>query len=233
MPVSPMLGPADSQAGCSEIVPIFSGLPKLEMAEVASITREKSFGKSESIYYPGENKKSLFVIHSGRVKLSRLSPGGKAQIIRVLGPGEFMGELSIFNGLNPNDFAEALEPCTMCIIEGEKLKNLMNRYPSIALKVMEELSQRLEKAETLIEDINLHSAEHRLADALLELSNGKPEFKLPLTKGDFASQLGMTQETLSRKLSLFRDNGYIDLKGQRTIFITNVEGLSALRDPYP
>ena len=225
--------PSKPGSSCIEIVPIFNGLTKSEMAEVAAITREKRYEKNQAIYSAGKREKGVFVIHTGKVKISRVSPTGKVQVIRVLGPGEFMGELTVLNRSNPTDFAEALEPCVMCVIEGEKLKLLMNRYPSIALKVMEELSLRLEKAEDLIEDINLHSAEQRLAEMLLELSEDKDEFDLPLSKGDLASQLGMTQETLSRRLAAFRSDGFIELKGQRRIVIRDREGLAEVGDTYP
>ena len=234
LPTSTHPGTCPSKPGssCIEIVPIFSGLTKSEMAEVEAITREKRYTRNETIYSAGKHEKGLFVIHTGKVKISRLSPTGKVQVIRVLGPGEFMGELTVLNRSNPTDFAEALEPCTMCVIEGEKLKLLMNRYPSIALKVMEELSLRLERAEDLIEDINLHSAEQRLAEILLKLSAGKEEFDLPLSKGDLASQLGMTQETLSRRLAAFRSDGFIELQGQRRILMRDREGLAGVRDTY-
>ncbi len=216
----------EQNTNCIQIVPIFSGLTQEEMLEIAHITTEQKYVKGETIYLAGKTEKRLYVLHSGRVKISRLSSTGKSQLIRVLGPGEFMGELTILNDAPLSDYAEALEACTMCMIEGLALKELMQKYPSIALKVMEELSARLEKAESLIEDINLHSAERRLAGELLTLSDGKSEFTLPLTKGDLASQIGMTQETLSRKLSIFQEQGFIQLRGQRTIIITNRKGLT-------
>lgn len=201
------------------------------MLEIAAITVDRKFDKGELIYSAGKEEKRLYVIHEGRVKISRISPNGKAQVIRIQGPGEFMGELTILNKAPLTDYAEAVEPCSMCMIEGTRLIELMKKYPSIALKAMEELSSRLEKAENLIEDINLHSAEQRLAQALLDQSEGKSRFDLALSKGDFASQLGMTQETLSRKLSLFQEDGLIDLKGQRTISIKDRPRLAEIGLP--
>jgi len=198
------------------------------MDEIAAITSEKSYGKGETIYHAGREGKKLFVIHAGHVKISRISPNGKSQVLRVLGPGDFMGELTLLSDAPLSDYAEAVEPCTMCMIEGQKLKALMGIYPSIALKVMQVLSSRLEKAETLIEDINAHPAERRLARALLELSAGGRELELVLTKGDFASQLGMTQETLSRKLSILQERGSIELRGQRTIVILDRNALEGM-----
>ena len=220
--------PKSEGPGCIEFVPIFSELTREEMAEIASITKDRKYEKGETIYLAGKEGKKLYVIHTGRVKISRISPTGKAQVIRLLGPGEFMGELSILNESALTDYAEAVESCDMCMIEGAQLKELMKKYPSIALKVMEELSSRLEKAENLIEDINLHTVEQRLSQALLELSGGENEFELGLTKGDFASQLGMTQETLSRKLSSFQEQGLIALKGRRRIIIRDRDGLAGI-----
>jgi CRP/FNR family transcriptional regulator len=90
---------------------------------------------------------------------------------------------------------------------------------------MEELSSRLENSESLIEEITLHSVEQRLANFLLAESAGKDEFTLRMTKGDLASQLGMTQETLSRKLAVFQENRMVVLRGQRGIAIANREAL--------
>lgn len=210
---------------CIEVVPIFSSLTQDEMSEVAAIITAKTFKKGEMIYMSGDTGGKLYVIHKGYVKVFRMNADGKEQVIRVLGPGEFMGELSLFSSLPMADNAEAIEPSTMCMIEGRKLKELMGRIPSIAFKVMEEISKRLEKAENLIENINLYSVEQRLAQTLLQMSDGKSEVVLKMAKGDFASQLGMSQETLSRKLSAFQDMGLIKLSGQRRIIILDRDGL--------
>src|SRR5690606_31091014 len=108
---------------------------------------------------------------------------------------------------------------TVCEIDGKKLKELMKRYPTIALKVIEELSQRLEKSESLIENISLHGVERRIAQALIDMSNEKNEVILKMSKRDLASHLGMSQETLSRKLTAFQDMGIIKLIGHRRIII--------------
>ncbi len=210
---------------CVSIVPIFSALNDAEIGEVASITTDSRFDKGSLIYFAGKEGSKLYIIHQGKVKISRIGGNGKAQVIRILGPGEFFGELSILGNAAFSDYAEALEPCSMCMIDGVRLKVLMSKYPSIALKVMEELSIRLSKAETLIEDISLRPAENRLAQAILDLAEGRNEFDIPITKGDFASQLGMTQETLSRKLSLLQNRGLVLTKGLRGIKILDEEGL--------
>lgn len=218
----------EGHSNCIEIVPIFGSLTQEEMLEIASITNAQNFEKNDMVYMAGDLGGKLYVLHSGRVKISRLSSNGREQVIRVAGSGEFIGELSLFSSLPMADNAEALETATMCTIEGVKLKELMKKYPSIAFKVMEELSKRLEKAENLIESISLNTVEQRLAKALINISAEGKEVLLNMTKGDFASQIGMSQETLSRKLTAFQEDGLIELKGHRKIIILNRDGLEEI-----
>jgi len=204
---------------CIELVPIFSTLTFDEMMEVASITTSRTYKKGEMVYFQGDREKKLYVIHKGRVKISRISSSGKEQLIRILGPGEFMGELSLFNDEPNANNAEVIEDATVCIIDGDKLKSLMAKYPSIAFKVLEELSLRLKRAENLIENLGIRDVESRIAEKLLELADDEGNIILTMKKGDLASHLGMSQETLSRKLSYFQDEGWIELKGHKKIKI--------------
>lgn len=209
----------EHHTSCIEHVPIFASLNRKERLEIVEISSSRSFEKGETIYRAGDEGGTLFVLYTGRAKLFRLNASGKEQVLRLVEPGEFIGELSLFSSLPLTDNAQALETTTMCVLQGQQLKELMAKYPSIAFKVMDELSRRLEKAENRIEDISLSSVTKRVANALLELSEGKSEMLLPMTKGDLASQLGMTQETLSRKLTALQEEGLILLKGQRKIII--------------
>lgn len=213
---------------CIEIVPIFSSLTYEEMMEVAGITTEKSFDKGEMIYSAGDQRKRLYVIHKGKVKVTRISETGKEQVIRILGPGEFLGELSLFSIDPLTDNSEAIEKVNVCVIEGQRIKELMIKHPSISFKIMEELSKRLARAEDLIENISLRGTEKRLADTLIGLADDKGKVTLKMSKRDLASHLGMSQETLSRKLSYFQDLGLIRLSGQRQIQLLDIDGLNDL-----
>lgn len=210
---------------CIEIVPIFSNLNHDEMLEIASITTDRTFDKGEMVYKAGDQSEKLYVIHTGKVKIIRFTESGKEQVIRVLGPGEFLGELSLFSNQPMQDYGEVIEKANMCVIEGNKLKELMGKYPSIGLKVMEELSKRLHKAENLIENINHNSVEKRLANTLLDLADDKGIINLQISKKDLASKIGMTRETLSRRLSSFQDEGIIELVGHRKIIILDEDAL--------
>ena len=219
----------DLNLGCLGHVPIFSGLTGGEAEEIARIASTRSFQKGESVYQVGDQGGTLFVLHIGRVKIYRLSANGKEQVLRVAGPGEFIGELSLFSSLPLTDHAQALENTTVCVLQGGRLKELMAKYPAIAFKVMDVMSRRLEKADQLIESINLSSVTQRLAQSLLEQANAKDVVVLQMAKGDYASQLGMSQETLSRKLAEMQEVGLIELSGHRKIIIKDKAALENIR----
>lgn len=215
-----------SSRTCMAKVPIFSSLTPEEMAPIAEIITDKEYKKGESIYLSGETGKRLYVINQGKVKIFRISEAGKEQIIRILNPGDFMGELSLFAAHSPvNSSAEALEPTLLCVIDGDKLSQIMNNVPGIAVKIIEELSKRLLNAENLIESLGLHDVEQRVADMLLRMAADQDEITLTITKKDLAAHMGMSQETLSRKLTQFQDIGLIQQVGRKKIQIIDRKSL--------
>jgi len=199
------------------------------MMEIAEITSEKIYEKGEMIYIYGDKREKLYVIHSGKIKITRLSDSGKEQVIRILGPGDFLGELSLFSAGIHTDNGEVLEKTTLCVIHGELIRKLIIKYPTIAFKVMEELSKRLEEAESLIENISIHGVEKRLVYTLISMANDKGEITLNMSKKDLSSHMGMSQETLSRKLSSFQSMGLIKLIGHRRIVILDMLGLERIK----
>lgn len=217
------------EKSCIESVPIFSNLSTEEINEIAMITTDREYKKGEIIYLAGEKGERLYVIHQGKVKVSKISDTGKEQIIRILGSGDFLGELSLFVRSPLDSNAEVLEHTTLCVIDGNKLNLIISKNPAIAIKIIEELSKRLQSAENLIESLGLQDVEQRVADALLRFSEGKNEILLSISKKDLASHIGISQETLSRKLSFFQDLGFIKQTGHRKILIIDRESLMEIQ----
>lgn len=200
---------------------------------MAMITTARTFGKGEIIYHSGDTEKKLYVIHVGRVKITKMSEAGKEQIIRIVGPGDFLGELSLFVQAPLNNTAEAVETTRVCVIDGTKLKEMIARNPGIAAKILEELSRRLLKAENLIESLGLQDVEQRVASMLLDMSEGSAELQLQISKKDLAAHIGISQETLSRKLSQLEEQELIEQTGQRKILILDMESLRAMAKHIP
>lgn len=220
----------NSKKLCISLVPIFNHLKEEEMLEIVKTSRDKKYQKGQLIFQAGSSSEHLYIVHKGRVKIYRLGESGKEQLLRILEPGDFMGELSLFTKETLTSFAEAMEETEICSIHQSDLKDILLSKPVISLKILEEFSKRLNETEKIIERLSSQDAEKRLASYLIELSYGiadagATEITLPMSKRDLASYIGMTQETLSRRLSSFQDNGWIKQSGQRKIFILDRESI--------
>ncbi|MEC1721294.1 Crp/Fnr family transcriptional regulator [Schinkia azotoformans] len=229
----------DMKSLCISIVPIFNHLQFNEMLEIVKTSKTKTYKKGEMVFRAGEPSDHLYIVHKGQVKIYRLSESGKEQLIRIMEPGDFMGELALFTDESLTSYAEAMKDTEICAIHKTEMKEMLLSNPSISLKIIEEFSRRLNDTEKNIESISSHDSEKRLASYLLGLSAGNDEvgtdhepiqITLPMSKKDLASYMGMTRETLSRRLSSFQDQGLISMTGQRKITILDVDALSEIEN---
>lgn len=225
---------------CITQVPIFCHLDHKEMLEVSKLIISKEYAKGEFIFLSGEPLEYLFIINKGKVKITKVTESGKEQILRILNPGDFMGELSLFGQSSITNNAEAIEHTDICLISRKDMGYLVQKFPNIGLKILAEFSNRLEMAENLIVQLGLYDVEQRVAGFILQLaankekkSDGSIDITLSVSKRDLASLIGTSQETLSRKLSLFQDNGWIKLQGQRNITILDEQALRKIAGTDP
>lgn len=209
---------------CIQYVPIFKSLTAKELDDVILISSHRHINKGEFIFHAGENIHSLYVIHRGKVKIARYSEEGKEQIIRLIGHGDFLGELALFNEEKVMTYAEAIEPTVVCLIDANRLRELMLKVPTLSYKMMAELSKRLEKAESLLENSNLLNAEQKVVRYLLELER-EGYVKISTSKINIARNLGITPETLSRKLKGLEEHQLIRTINNRLIKVINLEQL--------
>jgi len=215
-------------AGCIARVPIFNHLKLQEMKEIMAVTDSVFYRKGEIIYRAGDRSDALYIVSKGRVKIYRLSESGKEQLLRILYPGDFTGELALFSETTHEAYAGAMEDTRLCRIRRADLQRLLLKYPSVSLRILAEFSRRLEEAEKQATRFATEKVETRLALFLIECldpENRANEIMLPMSKKDLASYLGTTPETISRKLYEFEAAGYIKQKSNKKIAILDLEGL--------
>ncbi len=213
---------------CVASVPIFNHLEKSQMDEIMTVTHSISYKKGEIIYRAGDQSNSLYIVNQGRVRIYRLSESGKEQLLRILNPGDFTGELALFNDSIHEAYASAMLDTSVCTVKGSDFQNLLLKYPTIALKVMAEFSTRLEKVEKQTTRLATEKVDTRIALFLAECidnASNNNEITLPMNKKDLASYLGTTPETISRKLLEFETLGYIKQMSNKKIRILDLESL--------
>ncbi len=218
---------ADHRAHCVSLVPIFAQLTPEERAEIAGFASQRQYSRREQLYGAGDDPRGLMIVHRGRVKVYRIAESGHEQLIRVLRPGEFIGEASLFSKEPTDHFALALEDAEICSLRSDDIRGVLMRHPSVAYKMLEAMSGRLERTERLAGSLTGEDAEQRIASYLVELSqvDGTQTVRLPMSKKDLASYLGTTPETLSRRLAMFEDRGWISQGPRGRIEIRDLDEL--------
>lgn len=218
---------------CVSRVPVFAGLSAEDQRRVAALARPTHLDAGESAYSPDDPSR-LVVLHTGRLKVFRLSADGSEQIVRVLGPGDFTGEASVFTGQRPDDYATALETSQLCVFRHDDLTTLITAHPEIGLRMLATMSERLTDAEHRLHSLTSRDVEGRLADYLLGLPTtwreGVASVTLPLRKKDVASLLDTSPESLSRALKRLATQGLIAVGHGRSVTITQPARLQRLVD---
>jgi CRP/FNR family transcriptional regulator len=211
------------EIGLLKKCPLFAGLKEEDLLKIRAISVPKKMTKKEILFSEGEEAKGFYVLLVGKVKLFKLSPEGKEQILHVVSAPDAFAEAALFLGGTYPAFAEALTDGQLLFISGEEFNQLIERNPKLSINMIVSLSHYLKRFTSLIEELSLKEVSSRLAKYLLELSSlgGKDlrEVELDLTKTQLASKLGTVSETLSRTLTKMKSKGIIEVKKNRILIL--------------
>jgi CRP-like cAMP-binding protein len=211
-------------------IPLFEGLSQRQYGELARICVARTYERGQIIFSEGDEGIGLYVLVEGKVKVFKLSPEGKEQILHLFEPGEPFGEASVFAGQPFPAHAEALEKSRVLFFPRDAFIELIKGDPSLALNMLAILSRRLRKFTVLVEDLSLKEVPGRLAAYLLyasEQRDARADIKLDIAKNQLASLLGTIPETLSRVLTRMVGQGLIQVEGSR-IRLVDRQGLEEL-----
>lgn len=217
---------------CAHNVPILSSLDTEEIKKVVGLIVRRQYSKGEIIVLEGSELESLIIINKGRVKAFKHTYEGKEQILYIFSEGDFFGEKNLIINQEATYSVEALEDTSICMINKTEFRQLLREYPVISFKIMETLCNRLIHMEKAVESMSTKSVETRINTVLLEFANkyGRTTSKgllveLPLSREGIANYVGLTRETVSRKMSILQEEGIIEMIGNKKIIIINKEAL--------
>lgn len=203
-------------------VPIFSELPKETIDKIALAGSRKSYKKDSVILMEEEAGSALFVIISGKVKISRTSNDGREVILSILDESDFFGEMAILDGLSRSATVVAIEESELFIIQRNDFLDMLKQFPEISIALLTELTSRLRIADMKIKALSLKDAEGKVATVILQLADDMGKIKqgvveiekLPLQQ-DLANMAGTSRETISRTLHTFAKKGLVELDGSK------------------
>ena len=214
-------------------IPLFMSLKDDELDNINRIAFSKKYPKESIIVLEKEEGNTLFIILKGKVKVTSFSETGKEVIFSILNKDEFFGDMSLLDGKPRSATVIAIEDSELCLIRKSDFEGLIEKHPRIALKMLEELTGRLRKADERIESLALLDVSGRIAGIILQLAHEKGQqtdrgilINARPTHQELANMVGTSRETATRILKQLEKKGYIILSG-KDIIIPDTDALKA------
>lgn len=214
---------------CVSKVYIFSTLRQEAFKKISEIIVTRSYKKGQVIFFEGDIEDKLYIVNQGKIKIYKYNREGREQILYILSEGEFVGDMSLLKKGNFQYNAEALEDTVICTIAKDDFDAIVTKNPEITLKILEVLHDRLINLENLIQNLSTKDVEIRIASMLVNFAeNFGVRFEtgisidLPLNREEMANYIGVTRETISRKLAALQDDNIIELVGNKKIIIKDM-----------
>jgi len=203
-------------------VPLFADLKDEILEKIFTLMQKRHYKKGTIILMEEEFGDTLFVLNRGSVKVTRVSEDGREVILAIMGPGDFFGEMSIFDGENRSANVITLEDSEVFVLKRGDFLDLLERFPQIAITLLQVMASRLRRSDQQIEGLSLSDAENRVAMCLLRLAedlgvikSGRVVIENMPYQQDVANMAGTSRETVSRMLTLLQRKGFIQKRGRR------------------
>jgi CRP-like cAMP-binding protein len=204
---------------------LFSGLDKKARESIARLAVDRKVPAGQTVVRDGDPADGFYVVLDGKVKVYKLAPDGRQQILHVFGPGQAFAEAAMFAGETFPAFAEALAESRLAFFPRERFLKGLGENPALAFGLIASLARLCRQLTGLVEQIALTDAAGRLARYLTDLARRKGvplekgrSVRLDIAKGELARQLGTAPETLSRSLARLAAADMIAVDGKVITF---------------
>lgn len=212
--------------------PLFAALDAEASAALRASMETISIAKGDVLFNEGQLGDQMYIITEGKVKLGHTSPDGRESILAILGPGELLGELSLFDPGPRTATAVALTDVSALGLGHQALRPWLTGRPEVAESLLQALAQRLRRTNETLADLVFSDVPGRVAKALLELGD-KFGQQMPdgihvthdMTQEELAQLVGASRETVNKALADFAARGWIKLES-RSVVLIDVDRLS-------
>jgi CRP/FNR family transcriptional regulator len=208
-------------------------LPVAALEAFESIKYTSSYPAGAVLFVEGQSSRGVYMLCTGRVKLTTTSAEGKTLILKIAQPGEVLGIHATVSGSPYDISAETGQPCQVSFVKREHFLQFLEKHGDACLRAAQHLSRDCHDAYQQIRSLGLsHSVPERLARLLLEWASAssdraEPKVKVALTHEEIAQMIGTSRETVTRTLADFRKRQIAVLKGS-TLTIRSKAALEKL-----
>lgn len=198
---------------------LFSSLAIPEQERPAVRVRVRKVPAREMIFYKGDPATEVFVLRSGKVKVSVPREEGREIIIDILGPGQVFGEMAALEGTEHQATVTALETTELEVMDRQEFVTLLEKCPETATKLLMILCTRLRRANELAQEISFLPLSMRLAKKLWKLAKAYGvqtprgiRINVQLYQQELGSLVGTSRESINKQLSLWQAEGLISME---------------------
>lgn len=192
---------------------------KEELKKVSDSKITKTVKKGEPLFEEGDKLNGVYCVRNGVSKMSKLSPNGKDQIVKLATKGEVMGQRSVIAQESSNLSAVAVSDMEVCFIPKDSINDTLHKNPNFTLEVLRHMAHDLKEADDVIVNMSQKTVKQRIAEAFLYLQNFGVDddgfFKLTLSREDIGNVVGTATESAIRIISEFKKKGLVIASGKK------------------
>ncbi|MDB4534818.1 response regulator [Vicingaceae bacterium] len=199
-----------------------------ELNKLSENRKTRIFKKKEIVFYEGDYASAVYFVNSGKVRAYKINEDAKEYSSDLYGPGDFIGYLSILEGDEYKESAEAMEDTEVLKIPKEDFTDLLFKNRDVSANFIKMLAHNvLDKEEQLL-SLAYDSVRKRVANSLIELQKKyskieEANFEISISRNELASMVGTSPETVIRTLSDFKEENLIEVKGSRIKILKSIE----------
>jgi CRP/FNR family transcriptional regulator len=211
--------------------PLFAALSEDDERTLAAGITTVRLDRGQVLFNEGDPGDKLYIIQSGKIKLTKAAPDGRENLLSVHGPGEMFGELSLFDPIPRTSGAVAVTVAELAGLAHDDMRRLLASRPDVAMQLLRALAQRLRRVNEVKADLVFTDVPGRVAKALLDLAErfgqagpAGVQVTHDLTQEELAQLVGASRETVNKALADFASRGWIQLAA-KSVLIMDIERL--------
>ncbi|KLK91165.1 transcriptional regulator [Microvirga vignae] len=194
--------------------PFFAGLGDDAIEAVAVLCVSRHLDPGETLFLKGDPGDALYAVRRGQIRIATGSSSGRRLTLNLLGPGDVFGEVALLDGRPRTADAVAVEPTELYTVLRRDFFDLLERRPSVAIRIIELLCERIRWMSEQMEERALLPLETRLAHRLVALSEDYG-CELHVSQEELAVFVGASRESVNRQLQDWRRRGWVELSRNR------------------
>ena len=211
----------DRRRAAIERVPLFARLEPAQLEALAAATTTRRLAAREELYHKGDVASQVYVVASGRLKITSTSVEGDEVVLNLLDAGEVVGELPMLIGGQRTATVVALEPSELVVLERRDFLRFLREHPESSVTLLAAMAERVVRLSEYLEDTIFLGVGLRIAKRLLSLADqfgeeehdGAVVLAIKLSQGELASYVGTTRETVNKQIRAWTDAGILQMTG--------------------